>query len=58
MVNRSFAIGTTEVTTGEFRRFLDANPDVRRDYQYADAPGRMSDVLARFTDDSPAIAVT
>ena len=59
-VDRSFAIGTTEVTKAEFRRFLDANPDVRRDYQYADAPGRMSDVLARFspTDDSPAIAVT
>jgi formylglycine-generating enzyme required for sulfatase activity len=59
-VRRSFAIGTTEVTNAEFRRFLDANPDVRRGYQYPDAPSRMADVLARFspTGDSPAIAMT
>lgn len=59
-IPRSFAIATTEVTVEEFRRFLDANPDLKRGYQYPGAPTRMAEVLARFspTDDSPAIAVT
>lgn len=59
-IPRSFAIATTEVTVGEFRRFLDANPDAKRGHRYPDAPTRMAEVLARFspTDDNPAIAVT
>ncbi len=59
-IPRSFGIATTEVTVQEFRRFLDANPDAKRGYQYPDAPTRMAEVLARFSpsDDRPAIAVT
>jgi formylglycine-generating enzyme required for sulfatase activity len=60
VIPRAFAISTTEVTVGEFRRFLEANPEVGRGYRYPDAPARMAEVLSRFspTDDSPAIAVT
>jgi formylglycine-generating enzyme required for sulfatase activity len=60
-IPRAFALATTEVTVAEFRRFLDANPDVRRGYEYSsEVPQRMAEVLARFspTDDSPAIAMT
>ena len=59
-IPRSFGIATTEVTAEEFRRFLAANPDAKRGYQYPGAPARMAEVLARFSpsDDSPAIAVT
>lgn len=59
-IPRSFAIATTEVTVGQFRRFLDANPDARHHYQYEDDPDRMAQVLARFSpdDDGPVIAVT
>ena len=59
-IPRSFAIGTTEVTVAEFRRFLDANPTANRGYEYTDGRTRMADVLARFspTGDSPAIALT
>lgn len=60
VIPRSFAIGTTEATVAQFRRFLDANPDVKRGYAYPDAPNRMAEVLARFSpdDDGPAISVT
>ena len=59
-IPRSFALATTEVTVAEFRRFLDANPDAKRGYQFPGAPTRMAEVLARFSpdDDGPAIAVT
>jgi formylglycine-generating enzyme required for sulfatase activity len=59
-ISRSFAIATTEVTVAQFRRFLDANPDAKRGYQYDEAPDRMAQVLDRFSpdDDGPAIAVT
>ena len=59
-IPRSFAISTTEVTVAQFRRFLDANPDAKRGYEYPEAPTRMADVLARFSpdDDGAAIAVT
>ena len=59
-IPRSFGIATAEVTAEEFRRFLAANPDAKRGYQYPGAPARMAEVLARFSpsDDSPAIAVT
>jgi len=59
-IPRSFAISATEVTVGQFRRFLDANPGVRDGYRYEDSPERMADVHHRFSpdDDGPAIAVT
>jgi formylglycine-generating enzyme required for sulfatase activity len=59
-IPRSFAIGATEVTVAQFRRFLDANPEAKRGYQYPGAPTRMAEVMARFSpdDDGPAIAVT
>jgi formylglycine-generating enzyme required for sulfatase activity len=59
-IPRSFAISTTEVTVAQFRRFLDANPDVKSGYRFADAPDRMAEVQRRFSpdDDSPAIAMT
>jgi formylglycine-generating enzyme required for sulfatase activity len=57
---REFAIATTELTVAEFRRFLGANAEVKRGYQYPNAPTRMAEILARFSPsaDSPAIAVT
>lgn len=59
-IARSFAIATKEVTVGDFQRFLDANPDVRRRHTYPDNPGRMAEVLARMSPDpdSPRVAVT
>src|SRR5687767_1226932 len=59
-IPRSFAMATTEVTVAQFRRFLEANPEAKRGYQYPNAPARMTEVLARFSpdDDGPAIAVT
>src|SRR5688572_20530481 len=59
-IARSFAIASTETTAAQFRRFLDANPDAKRGYQYEGAPDRMAQVLGRFSpdDDCPAIAVT
>jgi formylglycine-generating enzyme required for sulfatase activity len=61
-VPRSFAVGTTEVTVGEFRRFVDATPAVKDAHQRPDSPGRMpaAEVNARFSsgDDGPVIAVT
>ena len=58
-IPRSFAIGATEVTSAQFRRFLEANPEAKRGYRYED-PARMAEVLDRFSagDDGPAIAVT
>ena len=59
-IPRSFAISTTEVTVAQFRRFLDANPEVMLGYRYDDAPDRMAQVHRRFSpyDDGPAIAMT
>jgi formylglycine-generating enzyme required for sulfatase activity len=58
-IPRLFAIGTKEVTVGQFRRFLEENPDVKAGFRYAD-PGRMTRVLAVFGKDEkgPQIAVT
>ena len=42
-IPRSFALATTEVTVAEFRRFLDANPDAKRGYQFPGAPTRMAE---------------
>jgi hypothetical protein len=59
-IPRSFAIASKEVTITEFRRFLDANPDVRRQHVFPGNPARMADMLARISpdDDGPQIAVT
>lgn len=59
-IPRSFAISNKEVTVGQFRRFLDDNPDVKRRHTYADNPDRMAEVLKQFSpeDDGPQIAVT
>jgi len=59
-IPRSFAISTTEVTVAQFRRFLEANPQVKSGYGFDGAPDRMAQVLSRFSpdDDGPAIAMT
>lgn len=59
-IPRSFAIASKEVTIVQFRRFLDANPEVKRRHIYADNPTRMAQVLRQFSpeDDGPQIAVT
>jgi formylglycine-generating enzyme required for sulfatase activity len=59
-IPRSFAIGTKEVTVAEFRRFLDANPDVKAGFVYPDDPERMAQILQTFSPDAngPIIAVT
>jgi formylglycine-generating enzyme required for sulfatase activity len=59
-IPRSFAIGTKEVTIAQFRRFLDANPEVRARHAYPGRPDQMAQVLARLSpdDDGPQIAVT
>src|SRR3954463_5696279 len=41
-IPRSFAIATTETTVAQFRRFLDANPEIKRGYAYPGAPDRMA----------------
>lgn len=59
-IPRSFAISSKEVTIGQFRRFLEANPEVKRRHAYRDSPDRMEQVLRQFSpdDDGPQIAVT
>ncbi|MFL5608987.1 MAG: formylglycine-generating enzyme family protein [Gemmatimonadaceae bacterium] len=59
-IPRSFAVASREVIVGEFRRFLDAIPDVKARFAYADNPARMQQVLRRFSPDEngPQIAVT
>jgi formylglycine-generating enzyme required for sulfatase activity len=59
-IPRSFAIGTKEVTVGEFQRFLDANPDIKTGFAYPNNPERMARVLQTFSPDAdgPIIAVT
>jgi serine/threonine protein kinase/formylglycine-generating enzyme required for sulfatase activity len=49
-IPRAFAIATKEVTVAQFRRFLEANPDVKAKHAY----------LKKFSpdDDGPAINVT
>ena len=59
-IPRSFAIATHEVTVAQFRRFLDAHPEVKARHAYPDAPSRMEEVMRRFSPDSdgPQVAVT
>src|SRR5688572_15795305 len=59
-IPRSYAIATREVTVAQFRRFLEAHPEVRSGHAYADDPARMDQVMRRFSPDpdGPQIAVT
>ena len=59
-IPRSYAISTHEVTVAQFRRFLDAHPEVKGRHAYADDPSRMDQVMRRFSPDpnGPQIAVT
>jgi formylglycine-generating enzyme required for sulfatase activity len=59
-IPRSFAIASKEVTVAQFRRFLEANPDVKNKHAYAGNPSRMSEVMRQFSPDDagPQIAVT
>ena len=59
-IPRSFAISSTEVTIGQFQRFLDDNPTVKARFVYRDDPNRMTHVLRTFSPDrdGPQIAVT
>jgi len=59
-IPRSFAISSTEVTIGQFQRFLDANPAVKARFVYREDPNRMKRVLQNFSPDrdGPQIAVT
>ena len=59
-IQRSYAISIHEVTVGQFRRFLDAHPEVKRRHTYADDPARMDRVMRQFSPDpsGPQIAVT
>jgi formylglycine-generating enzyme required for sulfatase activity len=59
-IPRSFAIATKETTVAQFRRFLDANPEVEARHAYPNNPAQMAEVMQRFSPDgeSPQIAVT
>lgn len=59
-IPRSFAIATKETTVAQFRRFLDANPEVKARHAYPKNPAEMATVMERFSPDveSPQIAVT
>lgn len=59
-IPRSYAISTHEVTVAQFRRFLEAHPEVKARHAYANDPSQMAQVMRRFSPDSngPQIAVT
>ena len=61
-ITRSFAIATKEVTVGQFQRFLDANPEIKRRAQAAGErdPTREGPILKRLglDDDCPQIMMT
>jgi len=59
-IPRSYAISTHEVTVAQFRRFLDAHPEVKRRHAYPGDSARMGQVMQRFSPDpdGPQIAVT
>jgi formylglycine-generating enzyme required for sulfatase activity len=59
-IPRSFAMSTTEVSVAQFRRFLDASPEVKKGYRFEDAPDRIAQMYKRLSPDAdgPAIAVT
>jgi formylglycine-generating enzyme required for sulfatase activity len=55
-IPRSFALGTKEVTVAEFRRFLEANPEVQKRF---DDKGQAREFLKRFSPEEscPIIVV-
>ena len=59
-IPRSYAISTHEVTVAQFRRFLDAHPEVKSRHAYPGDSARMGQVMQRFSPDpdGPQIAVT
>jgi formylglycine-generating enzyme required for sulfatase activity len=59
-IPRSFAIASKEVTVAQFRRFLEANPEVRARHAYGSDTARMRQVMATFSpdDEGPQVAVT
>lgn len=61
-ITRSFAIATKEVTVGQFQRFLDANPEIKRRAQAAGGrdPTREGPTLKRLSldDDCPQVMMT
>jgi formylglycine-generating enzyme required for sulfatase activity len=61
-IPRSFAIAMKEVTVGQFQRFLDANPEIKRRAQAAGQrdPTRTGSILTRLQldDDSPQVTMT
>jgi formylglycine-generating enzyme required for sulfatase activity len=61
-IPRSFAIATREVTVGQFQRFLDANPEIKRRAQAAGHrdPSRTGAILTRLgvDDDCPQVTMT
>jgi formylglycine-generating enzyme required for sulfatase activity len=61
-IPRSLAVATKEVTVGQFQRFLDANPAVRRAAQADPSrdPSRGSQTMRRASpdEDSPQVTIT
>jgi formylglycine-generating enzyme required for sulfatase activity len=59
-IPRSYAISIHEVTVAQFRRFLEAHPEVKSRHRYENYPDRMDQVMRDFSPDSngPQIAVT
>lgn len=61
-IPRSFAIATKEVTVGQFQRFLDDNPEIKRRAQAAGQrdPTRTGSTLTRLKldDDCPQVMMT
>jgi formylglycine-generating enzyme required for sulfatase activity len=59
-IPRSFAVASKEVTVDQFRRFLEANPEIKRRHTYTEDPTRMARILERISPDGdgPQIAVT
>src|SRR5262249_12659636 len=61
-IPRSFAIATKEVTVGQFQRFLDANPEIKKLAQAAGGkdPTRDGPIMKRLglDDDCPQILMT
>lgn len=59
-IPRSFAVASKEVTIDQFRRFLEANPEIKRHHTYNEDPTRMARILERISPegDGPQIALT